>query len=328
MMQAIIFNKYGSPDHLHLTNVEKPMPKDNEVLVRVRAASINSWDWDALHGRPWVNRVMFGLFRPKDRILGADIAGVVEEAGGKVKDFRPGHAVFGDISGAGFGGFAEYVCVRADILAKKPGTMTFEQAAAIPQAGVLALQGLRDTGQMPSIAQNMKVLINGAGGGVGTFAIQMAEHWGAEVTGVDRGDKLELMRLLGADHVIDYQKTDFTATGERYDLILDVVANRPLSDFRRALNPDGTCVIAGGTSPVLIRTLLFGRWGSDGRRVRLLMHKPNRGDLEMMVRLFEDGIKPVIDRSYALRDVPEAMRYFGEGGVKGKVVIACGIGAD
>jgi NADPH:quinone reductase-like Zn-dependent oxidoreductase len=318
-MRAITLNKYGSPDFLRLDEVMKPTPKPNEVLVKVHAASINSWDWDALHGRPWVNRLIFGLFSPGGKILGCDIAGVVEDIGSKVKDLRVGDAVFGDISGSGFGAFAEYVCARADVVAKKPEAMTFEQAVAIPQAGVLALQGLRDTGKMPADASGIQVLINGAGGGVGSFAIPMAKQWGADVVGVDRTDKLELMRSLGADHVVDYRKTDFTATGKRYDLILDVVANRPLAHFRRALKPGGLYVIAGGISPVLLKTFLFGWIG--GRKVKLLMHKPNRGDLEAMVELFDAGIRPVIDRSYPLSEVPEAMRYFGTGGVQGKVVI-------
>ena len=218
-MKAIVCTKYGSPDVLQLKEVAKPIPEDNEVLVEVHAASVNDWDWGLLRGKPFLNRLLFGLLKPKIKILGSDIAGRVEAVGRNVKQFQPGDEVFGDISGCGWGGFAEYVCARENALALKPASMTFEEAAAVPQAAVLALQGLRDKGQ---IQPGQKVLINGAGGGVGTFAVQIAKSFGAEVTGVDSTRKLDMVRSIGADHVIDYTQEDFTQSGQRYDLILDV----------------------------------------------------------------------------------------------------------
>ena len=320
-MKAIVYHKYGSPDVLKLEEVEKPTPKDDEVLVKVHAASLNSWDWDLLRG-DFINRLIFGGFlKPKLKIIGCDIAGRVEAVGRSVTHFQPGDEVFGDISGAGWGGFAEYVCARENVLALKSASMTFDEAAAIPQAGVLALQGLRDTGQIQS---GQKVLINGAGGGVGTFGIQMAKLFGAEVTGVDSTPKLHMMRSIGADHVIDYTQEDFTKNGQRYDLILDVVARRSLSDYKRALSPKGIFVMVGGSMPVIFQTLFLGPLISKtgGKKITALMHKPNPKDLNSMTELFEAGqVVPIIDRRYPLSEVAEAFRYFGEGHAKGKVVI-------
>ena len=219
-MKAIVYHKYSPPDVLELNEVEKPTPKDDEVLIKIHAASVNSWDWDLLRGKPFVNRLLFGLLKPKINILGVDIAGQVEAVGRNVKRFEPGDEVFGDISGCGFGAFAEYVCARENVLALKSTSMTFQEAAAVPQAAVLALQGLRDKGQ---IQKGQKVLINGAGGGAGSFAVQIAKSFGAEVTGVDSTGKLDMMRSIGADQVIDYTQEDFTKNGQVYDLILDVV---------------------------------------------------------------------------------------------------------
>ncbi|MCH8089835.1 MAG: NAD(P)-dependent alcohol dehydrogenase, partial [Chloroflexi bacterium] len=252
-MKAIVYHKYGLPDVLGFEEVEKPTPRDDEVLVKVHAASINSWDWDLLRGRPVVR--MWGLFKPKYTIPGSDIAGRVEAVGRKVKQFQPGDEVYGDLSGCGWGGFAEYVCGRENALALKSTSMTFEEAAAVPQAGLLALQGLRDKIE---IRPGHKVLMNGAGGGVGTFAIQIAKNLGAEVTGVDSARKFDMIRSLGADHVIDFAIEDFTKNGQQYDLILDVVASRSMFDYKRALSPHGTYVMIGGSGARILQVMLLG----------------------------------------------------------------------
>jgi len=319
-MKAIVYTKYGSPDVLQLKEVEKPTPKDNEVLVKVHAASVNDWDWGLLRGKPFVNRLLFGLLKPKMQILGCDIAGQIEAVGKNVEQFQPGDEVFGDISGCGWGGFAEYVCIPENALALKSATMTFEQAAAVPQAGLLALQGLRDKGQ---IQPGQKVLINGAGGGAGTFAVQIAKSFGAEVTGVDSTRKLDMMRSIGADHVIDYTKEDFTKNGQCYDLILDVAAYHSIFDYKRALNPKGIYVMVGGSMARAFQLQFLGPWiaMTESKKMGILMHKPNK-DLAFMKELFEAGkVVPVIDRRYPLSEVSDALRYFGEGHAKGKVVI-------
>jgi NADPH:quinone reductase-like Zn-dependent oxidoreductase len=315
----MVHTKYGSPDVLVLEDVDQPEPADDEVLVEVHAASINEWDWGRLMARPFVNRLMFGVLRPrrKNTILGCDISGRVEAVGSEVEQFRRGDEVFGDLSGCGWGGFAEYVCAPEDILAPKSTGMTFEQAAAVPQAGLLALQGLRK-GQ---IARGQRALLNGAGGGVGTFAIQIARSIGAEVTAVDSAEKLEVMRSLGADHVIDYAREDFTESGQTYELILDVMARRSLSDYRRSLSPDGTCILVGGSTSVIQKAMLFGSRGQ--KKIRLLLHKPNPDDLADMNELFEGGeVVPVVDAVYPLSELPGAFRYYAEGHHKGKVVIS------
>jgi NADPH:quinone reductase-like Zn-dependent oxidoreductase len=319
-MKAIVYRKYGSPDVLQLEEVQKPNPKDDEVLVRIHAASVNSWDWDLLRGTPYIVR-MWGLFRPKYRILGGDIAGTVEAIGKDVEHCQPGDEVFGDISGICWGGFAEYVCVREARLALKSTKMTFEEAAAIPQAAVLALQGLRYNGD---IQKGQKVLLNGGGGGVGTFAIQIAKLYGAEVTGVDSAKKLDVMRSVGADHVIDYAQEDFTKSKKQYDLILDVVTHRSIFDCMRAVAANGAYVVAGGCMTRILQFLLMGPWISitRGKRMALLFHRPNREDLNVLRGLFDEGrVVPVIDRSYALPETAEAIRYLGEGKSQGKVVV-------
>jgi NADPH:quinone reductase-like Zn-dependent oxidoreductase len=319
-MKAIVFTKYGSPDFLELKEVEKPTPKDNEVLVKVHAASINSWDWELLRGTPFANRLIFGLLKPKIKILGADMAGRVEAVDKNVKQFQPDDEVFGDISGCGWGGFAEHVCARENALALKPTSVTFEEAAAVPQAALLALQGLRYKGQ---IQPGQKVLINGAGGGAGTFAVQIAKSFGAEVTGVDSTKKLDMMRSIGADQVIDYTQEDFTKNEQRYDLILDVAAYHSIFDYKRALSPKGIYVMVGGSMAQVFQVMFLGPWISmtGSKKMGLLMHKPNKG-LAFMKELLEAGkILPVIDRRYPLSEVPEALRYYGEGHVNGKVVI-------
>ena len=319
-MQAIVCPKYGSPDVLQITEVEQPSPEANEVLVRIHASSVNSWDWDLLRGRPYLFRIVAPR-RPRQEILGADIAGIVEAVGSNVRRLQPGDAVFGDLSGSGWGGFAKYVCAAEDALALKPPELTFEQAAAVPQAGVLALQGLRKGGE---VLAGQRVLINGAGGGVGTFAVQIATSLGAEVTGVDSAEKLDMVRSLGADHVIDYRQEDYTRNGQQYDLILDVVANRSVFDYRRALAPNGTFVIIGGATFRIFQIAALGSLvgRSSGKTLGLLVHKPNIPDLDALAELIVAGkVRPVIDREYSLEQVPDALRYFESGRVQGKVVI-------
>jgi len=321
-MKAVVFTKYGSPDDLRFMEVEQPTPGDDEVLVKVHAASVNSWDWELLRGKPFVNRLMFGLFKPtKTNILGIDIAGRIESVGRNVKQFQPGDEVFGDISECGMGGFAEYTTTSETALTPKPVGMTFEQAAAMPHTATLALQGLRDKGQ---IKKGQKVLINGAGGGSGTFGIQIAKHLGAEVTGVDRPDKFDMLRSIGTDHLIDYTTEDFTKDGPVYDLILDVVTYRSISDYRRALAPKGRYVMLGGGSWGRVwQTVFLGPLISmtGSKKMGFLMHKPNEG-LDHLIELFEAGkVVPVIDRRYQLSEAAEALRYFGAGNAKGKLII-------
>jgi len=319
-MKAIVYEEYGPPDVLQPKEVAKPSPKDNEVLVEVHAASINDWDWGLLTGRPFMNRLFFGLLKPKIKILGGDIAGQVEAVGRNVKHFQPGDEAFGDLSGCGFGGFAEYVCAPENSLVLKPASMTFEEAAAIPQAAVLALQGLRDKRQ---IQPGQKVLINGAGGGAGTFAVQIAKSFGAEVTGVDSTRKLDIMRSIGADHVIDYTVEDFTKSGQRYDWILDFAAHHSIFDYYRALGPRGIYVMAGGSTARLFQALFLAPLISiaTSKKMGILMHKSNK-DLALIKELFKAGkVKPVIDKRYPLGEVAEALRYFGKGHARGKVVI-------
>ena len=318
-MKAMVRHEYGSPDLLKLEEVQEPTPRDDEVLTRVHASSVNDWDWGLLHGTPFANRVLYGLLKPRRQILGSDIAGRVEAVGGSVTRFQPGDEVFGDNVGR-WGGFAEYVCAREDALLPKPATMTFEEAAAVPQAALLALQGLRDKGR---IQPGQKVLINGAGGGAGTFAVQIAKSFGAVVTGVDSAEKLDVMRSVGADQVIDYTREDFTRNGQRYDLILDIAAHHSVFDYKRALSPKGVYVVVGGSTARILQVISLGPLISmrGGGKMGLLAHKPNKG-LASMIEFFEAGkVVPVIDRRYPLSEVPEALRYFGEGHAKGKVVI-------
>lgn len=319
-MKAIVYTKYGTPDVLELKEVDKPIPRDDEVLIKVHAASINDWDWMALNGESFVTRLIHGLLKPKIKILGCDIAGRVVAVGKNVKQFQLGDEVFGDLCECDFGGFAEYVCAPENALALKPASMTFEEAAAIPQAGMLAVQGLRDKGQIQS---GQKILINGAGGGVGTFGVQIAKLYGVEVTGVDSSGKLDMMRSMGFDHVIDYEKEDFTKNEKHYDLILDNKMNRSIFDYKRALSPNGIYVTAGGSMARLLQAFLLGRFITmfSKKKICIVALKPNK-DLAYMNELFEAGkITSVIDGHYKLSEVPEALRYFGEGNHKGKVVI-------
>ena len=320
-MKAIVFSEYGSPDLLQLREITNPTPKDDEVLIKVHASSINSWDWEFQSGTTLINRLLFGLFKPKPakQILGADIAGTVEKVGKNATRFQPGDEVFGDLWDS-WGGFAEYACARESSLEPKPSNSTFEEAAAVPQAGVLALQGLRKTGQ---IQPGQKVLINGAGGGVGTFAVQLAKLGGAEVTGVDITHKLQIVRSVGADHVIDYTQEDFTRNGQLYDLILDCQGFRSMFDYKRALSPGGTYAMVGGSVPRMLQALFLGLWGSitGGQKFRLVAEGPNKG-LADLKELIEAGkVVPVVDRLYKLSELPEAFRYFTEGRHAGKIVV-------
>jgi NADPH:quinone reductase-like Zn-dependent oxidoreductase len=317
-MKAIVYYNYGSPDVLKLEEVEKPTPKEDEVLVKVHTASLNAGDWAMLTGEPFYLRLAWGLPKPKHKILGLDIAGRVEAVGESVKQFQPGDEVFGE---AGIGAFTEYRCVTEDKLAHKPTNSSFEEAAAVPEAAVVALQGLRDKGQ---IQPGQKVLINGASGGIGTFAVQIAKSFGAEVTGVCSTSKLDMVRSIGADQVIDYTQEDFTKSGQRYDLILAANGYHPISDYKRALSPEGIYVCTGGSLAQIFQSILLGplmsRTGS--KKMGNSAKRPNQRDLVFMKELLEAGkVVPVIDRRYPLSEVPEALRYLGEGHARGKVVI-------
>ena len=321
-MRAIIRTEYGSPDVLQLKEVEKPAPADDEVLVKVHAASVNLSDWEGLRGKPLYAR-LGGLFKPGDQILGSDIAGRVEAVGRNARQFQPGDEVYGLMPGYS-GGFAEYACAPEKALALKPAGMTFEAAATIPQAAVIALQGIRDQGQ---VQPGQKVLINGAGGGTGSFAVQLAKLYGAEVTGVDNTGKLDFMRSLGADHVIDYTREDFTRNGNQYELILDVIAQRSVFAYQQALRPNGSCLVVGGSMATMFQVLLLGsRIGkAEGKSIRLLVVRPNTQDMLFMTGLCEARkVVPVIERSFSLSEGPEALRYLGEGRAKGKIVITVG----
>jgi NADPH:quinone reductase-like Zn-dependent oxidoreductase len=319
-MKAIVCKKYGSPDVLQLKEVEKPVPKDKEVLVKVHAASLNAADFEILRGA-WSARIT-GPLKPRNKIPGSDIAGRVEAVGRKVKRFKPGDEVFGDLFMRGFGAFAEYVCAPENTLEQKPASMTFEEAATYPQAAIIALQGLRDKGK---IRKGQKVLINGAGGGMGTFAVQIAKAFGAVVTGVDSSRKLDMLREIGADHVIDYTKEDYTKSKERYDLIFDAAAHHSIFAYRRVLNPQGVFVIVGGSRAAIFQILLLGPLISlmGSRKMGINPLRSNRKkDLDFLEELFKAGkVKPIIDKRYPLTSVPEAYRYLEEGKALGKLVI-------
>ena len=320
-MKAVTFTKYGDPDALQLKEVERPIPNDNEVLVNVHAASINSWDWELLRGTPFLNRLMFGLLKPKKiNILGCDIAGEVKALGNSIKHLQIGDAVFGDLSANSWGGFAEYLCAPEDALTIKPASISYEQAASIPQAALLAFQAVVDRG---GVRHGQKVLINGAGGGAGTFAIQIAKTYGAEVTAVDSTSKLELMRTLGADHVMDYTQENYTKNGQTYDLIVDFSADHSFFDCKNALKPKGVFLMVGGSSGLANKFLLLGVFISmtSSKRMGLLLHQPNKG-LKRLIELIEAGtVKPVIDRCYPLHKTADAFRYFATGKVQGKLLI-------
>jgi NADPH:quinone reductase-like Zn-dependent oxidoreductase len=320
-VQAIVYTQYGPPDVLRLTDVAQPTPKDNDVLVKVHAASVNAGDWHLLRGDPFVARLSSGLRRPKHTILGADIAGQVVAIGRRVTQFRVGDAVYGDVSGCGSGGFAEYLCAPETVLALKPAKLTMEHAAAVPMAAVTALQGLRDKGR---IQAGQQVLINGASGGVGTFAVQIAKSFGAEVTAVCSTRNIAMARSLGANHVIDYTEEDFARLPERYDLILAANGARTLADYRRVLKPKGRCVISGGAGSQIAGAMFLGPLFSltGGVTITSLLALPSQRDLTFLSGLLEAGdVVPVIDRCYPLAEVPDAIRYVEDGHARGKVLI-------
>jgi NADPH:quinone reductase-like Zn-dependent oxidoreductase len=319
-LKAIVYHEYGSPDVLKLEEVEKPTPKDDEVLIKVHAASINSYDWRHMRAAPFLVRLGGGLLKPKDPRLGADVAGRIEAIGSNVKLFQPGDEVFGEVS---TGAYADYVCAPEKILALKPANVSFEEAAATPMAALTALQGLRDKGQ---IKPGQRVLINGASGGVGTFAVQIAKYFGAEVTGVCRTRNLDMARSIGADYVIDYTKEDFTKNGRQYDLIFDVAANRSVFAYQRALSPKGKCVVAGFSTMLHFFHIMFlGPRVSktDGQEIGSMgMASVNNTDLVFISGLLESRkVVPVIDGCYPLSETTEAFRYFEEEHARGKVVI-------
>jgi NADPH:quinone reductase-like Zn-dependent oxidoreductase len=320
-MKAIVQDKYGSPDVLELKDIDRPVVGDDDVLVRVHAAAVNPADWHVMRGLPYIMHMVFGLLKPRIKVQGRDVSGRVEAVGKDVRQFRPGDEVYAEVDK---GSFAEYTCVSEDVMELKPANLTFEQAAAIPLAANTALQGLRDRGQ---IQPGQRVLINGASGGVGTFAVQIAKSFGADVTGVCSTRNVDMVRSIGADHVIDYTQEDFTQGGQRYDLIFDLVGNRSLSDCRGALTPKGTLILSSGHG---------GRWlGPIGRIIKALLLSPlvsqrlrplaatqSKERLVVLKELIESGkVTPVIDRTYPLSEVPEAIRYLEEGHAQGKVVI-------
>lgn len=319
-MKAIIFTQYGSPDVLHLQEVPAPRPGEGEVLVKVQATGLNAADRYALSGKPFIVRLMTGgPRRPKHTILGADVAGVVAAVGPGVTQFQPGDAVYGDLSGVGSGGLAEYVSAPARVWAHLPDGIPFEQAAAVPMAAVTALQALRDKGQL---RPGQRVLIHGASGGVGTFAVQIAKALGAEVTAVCSPRNADTARALGADHVIDYTRDDFARSGERYDIVLAVNGYRPLGDYQRALAPGGVYVMVGGTMGQIFQALLLGPLLSRRGKVAAVTAKPNRADLVAVGELLQAGqVRPVIDRCYPMHEAAEAFRYLDREHARGKVVI-------
>ncbi|MFG6107249.1 NAD(P)-dependent alcohol dehydrogenase [Leptothoe sp. EHU-05/26/07-4] len=319
-MKAIVYTKYGPPDVLQLKEVQKPAPKDDEVLVKIHAAAANPLDWHFMRASPFIIRFISGLLKPnpKNRMLGADIAGLVEAVGPNVKQFKVGDQVYGEISR---GGFAEYGCVTEDKLVLKPAKLSFEQVAAVPVAGLTALQCLRDQGQIQS---GQKVLINGASGGVGTFAIQIAKFFGAVVTGVCSTQNLDTVRSLRANQVIDYTREDFTQTGQLYDLILDNVGNRSISDIKRIVSPNGTYLLNAYAPTLMLQLMLQpGKSKTGGQTMRNTdITKANQSDLEFLTELLAaDKIVPVIDRVYPLSEVADAIRYLETGHARGKVVI-------
>lgn len=320
-MKAIIHPKYGSPDVLELKEIDIPKVRDDEVLVKVHATALNAYDWHILRADPFLARLEVGLFKPKKTRLGVDIAGRVETVGRNVRQFREGDEVFGDISGCGGGGFAEFVSVPENVLVKKPSNLSFEEAAAVPMAAVTALQGLRDAGR---VQPGQKVLINGASGGVGTFAVQIAKAMGAEVTAVCSTGKVELVRALGADHVIDYTRQDFSQCGRQYSLILGIGGFRSLADYQRALTPQGTYVMVGGKNAQIFQALLLGWLKSrkGGQTVKHFTAIPNQKDLELVKEWLEAGrIKPAVGRIFSLPEVPDAIRHLEQGRAIGKIVV-------
>jgi len=320
LMKAFTFKKYGLPTVLEIEEVAKPVPGDTEVLVRIYATSINDWDWGLVRGKPFVIRLINGLNKPKKTIPGVDISGKVEALGRNVRSFKVGDEIYCDLSECGFGGFAEYVCVPEKVLSKKPSNISFNDAAALPHAGILALQGLVEKGKVKS---GQSVLINGAGGGVGTLGLQILKSYELTVTGVDSDEKLDMMKALGFDNVIDYKKVDFTATGEKYDLILDTKTNRSVFKYAQALNKSGTYVTVGGSMYRLFEILVLGSLISlfSKKKLGVLGLKPNKGLVRISDLVEKGQIKPVVDGPYGFEKIPELIQYFGEGRHRGKIVV-------
>ncbi|MFT3845883.1 MAG: NAD(P)-dependent alcohol dehydrogenase [Lacibacter sp.] len=322
-MKAVRYSKYGSPDQLNFSEIKNPVVKKNEVLVKVYAASINSWDWDMIKGKPLLVRIISGFFKPKYQTPGADIAGIVESVGKDVKDFKPGDEVFGDIAGSGFGGFAEYVCTKENLLVRKSSAISFEEAAALPQAGLLALQGLR---YKKPIQKSGHLLINGAGGGVGTIALQLAKLSGVTVTCVDKEEKFDMLRSLGADTCIDYRKKDYTLTGTQYDYILDVIAHKSVSAYTRALKPNGVFAMIGGSMGWLLVQMMFiqpflSKFRS--KKLGVMGYRSVQSDLDLLQQLVaEKKIKLIIDSAFPLSEATEAFRHFNSGNFKGKILFS------
>lgn len=319
-MKAVVYTEYGPPEVMRVAEIEKPTPAADEVLIKLEAVSLNRSDWEGLIGSPLYAR-LGGFRKPRNPILGSDIAGRVEAVGGNVKDLKPGDEVFGDIMWERLSGFAEYVCARPRWLARIPPGMTFADAAAIPQAAVIALQGIRDKGR---VQPGQQVLINGAGGGSGAFAIQLAKSYGAVVTGVDNAGKFDFMRAMGADHVLDYTQQDYTRSGKQYDFVLDLIAHRAVFAYPRALKPNGQLYVVGGSVATFLQILILGPLirRMIGRDIRVLVVRPNLKDMLYMAELYASGkLRPVIDRYFPLSKVPDALRYLGEGHAKGKVII-------
>ncbi len=320
-MKAVVYTEYGPPEVLQLKEVDKPILEDDEVLIKIHAAAITAGDVIVMKGEPLVTRLMTGLLKPKNTIPGKEMSGRVEAVGGNVTQFQPGDEVYGDLSVAGWGAFAEYVSVPESAIALKPANLTFEQSAAVPESALVALQALRDKGK---IQPGQKVLINGASGGVGAYAVQIAKSFGAEVTAVCSTRNMDMVRSIGADYVIDYTVEDFTQNGQQYDLILAANGYHPISDYRRALSPDGIYVATGGSMTQSLQATMMGPFISmtGSKTMGGMMVKPNQNDLVFMKELLEAGkVVPVIDRCYSLSEVAEAYHYIGEGHAQGKVVI-------
>ncbi|MFT6880161.1 MAG: NADPH:quinone reductase-like Zn-dependent oxidoreductase [Arcticibacterium sp.] len=314
-MKAFVYKNYGEPEKvLELIEIEKPTPKEFELLIRIKSTTINDYDWSMLRARPKLYRLLFGLFKPKHTTPGMELAGIVEAIGSKVQGFKVGNAVFGDISAFGFGTFAAYIAIHEKAVVHKPSNISFEEAASMPHALMLAWQGLK------SIGKNQKVLINGGGGGVGTFGIQIAKHYDCEVTGIDSAAKLEMMKTLDYDHIIDYQKTDFTKNGEQYDLILDCKSKKSAFAYTNALKPKGIYVSIGGDLSSIFSVLFWGKVISifSNKKIGLLALKPNEGLKEVSEEL---NLKYQVDGPHAFEDIPKLIQYFGEGKHKGKVVV-------
>lgn len=319
-LKAIILKEFGLPNLLEIGEVAKPVPKDGEVLVKIHSASINDWDWGLVRGKPFVIRLFFGLMKPKVPIPGIDISGTIEAVGGNVRSFKIGDGIYCDLSECGCGGFAGYVCVPEKALSKMPANISFNDAAALPHAGLLALQGLVDKGR---VKPGQRILINGAGGGVGTLGVQILKPYGVKVTGVDSAEKHDMMKSLGFDSVIDYKKVDFTNTGEKYDLILDTKSNRSVFKYARCLNKNGTYITVGGLMYRLLEIFFLGSLISlfSGKKLRVLINQPNKG-LDRISELVDKGqIRPVVDGPYGFDEIPGLIQYFGEGRHLGKIVV-------